>query len=45
MKKAKMIFFFFFTVLLIGALAYFTGFLANLFKAFDNTPFHPPPTD
>ncbi|WP_406534417.1 type IV secretory system conjugative DNA transfer family protein [Methanobrevibacter sp.] len=45
MKNAKMIFGTFLTVLLIGALAYFTGFLANLFKAFDNTPFHPPPTD
>lgn len=45
MKKAKMIFGTLLTVLLIGALGYFTGFLANLFKAFDNTPFHPPPTD
>ena len=45
MKKVKVIFGILLTLLLMGALGYFTGFLANLFKAFDNTPFHPPPTD
>ena len=45
MKKAKVIFGTLLIVLLTGALGYFIGFLANLFKAFDSTPFHPPPTD
>ena len=45
MKKVKVIFGTLLIVLLTGALGYFIGFLANLFKAFDSTPFHPPPTD
>ena len=39
MKKVKVIFGTLLIVLLTGALGYFIGFLANLFKAFDST--HP----